>query len=168
MAMDANEVSMDGRGVAMDDKEQVTESGVQSLLEWLYALQRQREVLEADRKQLIEQVIPKEVSDKIAEIEADINKSLQPCEQQISELSEKIRAMVLEIGRTVQSQNMSAVFYRGRVSWDDKMLEGLSLAFPQLKEARRVGNPSVTIRTNSAGIRTKQARKEDGDGKASS
>jgi hypothetical protein len=53
---------------------------------------------------------------------------------------------VIAHGASVKAKFLHAVFTKGRVSWDTKMLDGLALAFPRLNEARKEGDPSVSLR----------------------
>ncbi|MCG3145996.1 MAG: hypothetical protein HONDAALG_03775 [Gammaproteobacteria bacterium] len=49
-------------------------------------------------------------------------------------------------GATVKGAALSAVYAKGRVSWDNKALEGYAVAHPELLAFRSEGAPSVSIR----------------------
>jgi hypothetical protein len=63
------------------------------------------------------------------------------------DLEKDIKAAVIASGKSIKGAALHAVFAKGRVSWDAKLLEGLMIAVPQLEKARSVGEPSVSIRT---------------------
>ena len=48
--------------------------------------------------------------------------------------------------RSVKGARLMAVWNKGRVSWDGKKLDGMRALIPQLNEARKVADPTVTIR----------------------
>ena len=56
-------------------------------------------------------------------------------------------AGVFTIGATVKANGLMAVYNKGRVSWDSKLLDGYAVAHPEILAARKEGDPSVTIRT---------------------
>ena len=64
----------------------------------------------------------------------------------ISDLEAEIKAEILQKGETVSTEKMSAIFVKGRVSWDGKLLEGYALAHPDVLPCRKVGAPSVSFR----------------------
>lgn len=66
--------------------------------------------------------------------------------QKISDLEAEIREEILKKGETVSTEKMSAIWVKGRVSWDGKLLEGYSLAHPDILQARKIGEPTVSFR----------------------
>ena len=40
----------------------------------------------------------------------------------------------------------TAIYAKGRISWDGSKLDGMMALIPQLKEARKEGTPSVRLR----------------------
>jgi hypothetical protein len=57
-----------------------------------------------------------------------------------------ITAYVLGKQESVKGELLQAVFSKGRTSWDTKKLEGYAIAHPELKELKKTGKPSVSIR----------------------
>ena len=100
----------------------------------------------ADKKALIESVIPDDIKQKIAEIEAEFDDKIEQLTQERSDLEEEIRKEVLNNGRSIKGTFHSFSFTKGRTSWDTKMLNGLAETHPELNAARKVGEPSVSIR----------------------
>lgn len=66
--------------------------------------------------------------------------------EQVAELEAEIKTDVLATGETVKGDKLMAVWNKGRVSWDGKLLDGMAKIIPQLSEARKVGEPTVAIR----------------------
>ena len=64
----------------------------------------------------------------------------------ITALEGDIKADVIAHGETVKGAHVMAVYVNGRVSWDTKKLDGMMSLIPQLADARKQGEPSVTIR----------------------
>jgi hypothetical protein len=65
-----------------------------------------------------------------------------------SALEASIKADVLAHGQTIKGKWYSAIYAKGRVTWDTKALDGYALAHKELNELRKVGEPTVTIRKN--------------------
>ena len=57
-------------------------------------------------------------------------------------------AQTVNAGATVKSTDgkTMVVYYGGKVSWDNKKLEGLAIVYPDLLKARTVGNPYAVLR----------------------
>lgn len=102
--------------------------------------------LAAKKQELIDQVITLELKAKLASIEFEFADAETELNQQLSEAEAEVKKFVLEAGETVKGQVHMAVYSKPRVSWDNKMLEGLALAIPQVNDAKTVGQPSVSIR----------------------
>lgn len=61
-------------------------------------------------------------------------------------IEEQVRKATLAEGKTIKGKFGQAVYSTGRESWDSKMLQGLAIAIPEVLKARKVGEPSVSIR----------------------
>ena len=64
----------------------------------------------------------------------------------IAELEDEIKTDVLAAGESIKGERLMAVWNKGRVSWDGKLLDGMAKIIPQLETARKVGEPTVSIR----------------------
>ncbi|MEJ5223523.1 MAG: hypothetical protein WHV44_03635 [Anaerolineales bacterium] len=62
-------------------------------------------------------------------------------------IEEQVKAAVIETGQTVKAGALMAMYMKGRVSWDNKKLEGMMALIPDLAKARSEGKPTVQIRT---------------------
>ena len=66
-------------------------------------------------------------------------------------LEGEIRAAVLERGETMQSEHLAAVWNKGRVSWDGRLLAGYAVAHPEVLSMRKEGAPTVSFRVLKGG-----------------
>ena len=98
--------------------------------------------------------IPEEARNKIDEQK----KHIENMKTEAFEIAATVKDQIIEIGKTVTVEGMaSAIYVKGRTSWDSKLLEGLAIAIPELEKAKKVGNPSVRIKFLSA---VEEAEKE--------
>ena len=81
--------------------------------------------LETDEQKLIEQAMPKEVRDKVAEIEEEFAGKSEKAQKELEKLEQEIKAGVVEVQKTLTVKGMKAFYFDGRVSWDAKGLEGV-------------------------------------------
>lgn len=77
------------------------------------------------------------------EVFSELNK---PLTENIARLAGEIKQEVIESGQSVSGHAMTALFCKGKVSWDAKILEGYSVAHPEIRAARKEGKPYVTFR----------------------
>jgi len=118
----------------------------QEKLNQLAEYMAQKELMELDKKKLIDAVYTDEIRAKIADIEAEFSDKSSGVDENIAAITKEIKDEVVALGDTVKGENLMAVYAKGRVSWDTKTLDGLMLAIPQLASARKQGDPSVSIR----------------------
>ena len=131
-----------------------------------YQAQRQIVVLQnqelinnirADRNAAVDKILTPEMRAQISEIDAmcadelsnvnlELGRDTAAVDENIAALTESIKAAVVSEGASVKGTFLHAVYSKPRVTWDSGKLEGLALAFPPLLEARKVGEPSVSIR----------------------
>ena len=104
------------------------------------------DAIEAEKKQLIDSVIPPEIKDKLAEIDAEFAQKSESIQAKKTELEAEIKAEVLEAGRSVKGTYHSFVWSKPRVSWDTKALDGYAAAHPEIQQFRVEGSPSVSVR----------------------
>lgn len=119
---------------------------VQEKLDRLAELQARRTLLDISRQELINQVITPEIQARITEIDIEFSGQFNAADAAINALTDEIKADVIQAGESIKGAHLHAIYTKGRVSWDSKMLEGLMMVFPKLEEARKVGDPSVSIR----------------------
>jgi len=81
-----------------------------------------------------------------AEAKADFEENTAEAREMIQDLEAEITADVLEKGETVKTDHISAIWNKGKVTWDGKLLEGYALAHPDINAARKIGSPTVSFR----------------------
>ena len=86
------------------------------------------------------------VNGQLADLEAEYAPKVQALSDNYAKVEAEVRAEVLAGGATVKGSHLMAVWSKGRVTWDTKILDGLMIAVPQLALARKEGDPSVLLR----------------------
>lgn len=116
------------------------------LLEKLTEAYAQRDLLNIDHQQARDDAIPEEVEAALADIDAEFSPKFDAVNATISKLEEEAKVAVLKAGESVKGGALQGIYSKGRVSWDSKKLDGLMIVLPELGEARKEGEPSVSIR----------------------
>jgi len=106
----------------------------------------QRDVIGIHRQEAIDSILTPEIKAQLADIDAEFKLQSLAVDENIDALTAEIKADVLANGATVKGAHLSAVYSKGRVSWDTKMLDGMIALVPQLATARKEGDPSISIR----------------------
>ena len=119
---------------------------VELLLDQLADFQDQRDYLALKRQELIDAAYPAEVKARIVEINAEFDGKEASVNENITALTEQVKAAVITGGASIKGARLHAVYAKGRVSWDSKKLDGMMIVIPALAEARKEGEPSVSIR----------------------
>jgi len=119
---------------------------VQEYLNLLEDYMAKEQAMNLDKQALIDAVLTPEVKQHLSDIEAEFAEKSATIRDQIEYLTGIVKKNVIEAGETVKGDHLQAVYVKGRTSWDSKKLEGLAIAIPQVLEARKIGNPSVSIR----------------------
>ena len=116
-----------------------------SNLNQLADYQAQAEVIRIDYEEK-RRAILKSVQAELDALDAEYEPIKETVAENIGTLATEIKTYVLEHGETVKGEHVMAVYVSGRVSWDTKKLDGMMSLIPQLAEARKQGDPSVTLR----------------------
>lgn len=119
---------------------------IEEMLNELSSLKFQVKALEKWQQGQIDNIITPELRQAVADIEAEIKPQFDVMNAKIEALTEQIKKAVIANGASVKGRELHAVYNKGRVSWDAKLLEGLALAVPEVLKARSVGEPSVSFR----------------------
>lgn len=110
------------------------EEMISDALTKLWNLETERTRMVADLQAQIDR-LQKQMRSKTSDIDVDINV-----------LEAQIKDMALKHGRSVTCvTGYRAQYNKGRVSWDTKRLDGLSLLIPQINECKSNGEPYVVI-----------------------
>jgi phage host-nuclease inhibitor protein Gam len=119
---------------------------IKQKLDQLAELQAQKEYLALQKQALIDSVLTAEIKAKLAEIDAEFAPQSEAVDTNIDALTTEIKADVIQAGTSVKGTHCHAIYTKGRVSWDSKMLEGMAILIPQINDAKKTGEPSVSIR----------------------
>jgi len=119
---------------------------IKQLLDQLAEFYFQKDAINLRKQEVIDGVMTAEIKEKLAEIESEFAIQSEGVDKNIADLTEKVKAAVIENGESVKGASLHAVYSKGRVSWDTKKLEGIMMVIPQIKDARKEGDPSVSIR----------------------
>ena len=114
-------------------------------LERLGEIRTALEKLKAAEAAEVETALTPEIRARIEKINLDWVEKIAEKER----LEAEITAEVLAAKESVKSPEVVAVYCRGRVSWDGKKLDGMMALIPQLSEARKVGESTVSFRYTS-------------------
>ena len=114
------------------------------LAEWTALRDIQRMNHEAERQAAMEPVLA-----AVRDVDVLWAQRLADTQDRITALEVEIRADVLAGKASLKgdTSKWSAVWVKGRTSWDTKALDGYSAAHPEIERFRKVGEPSVTIRS---------------------
>jgi septation ring formation regulator EzrA len=118
----------------------------EKMLNALSDLQCQREVIDLDKQKMIDSVLTPEIRKQIADIEVEFACLYPAVDEKITALTTQVKEAVISQGETVNGEHLQAVFMKGRTSWNTEKLDGMMALIPQLVEARKTGDPSVSIR----------------------
>src|SRR3990170_3787499 len=91
---------------------------VVTLMNKYMELKMQLASIEADKKKLIDEAMPKEVRQRIAEIEDEFAGKNEKAQKDLAELEEAIKIGVVGLKQTLQVKGLKASYHPGRVSWD--------------------------------------------------
>lgn len=112
----------------------------------LYELKTAMTETEKRKQAEIDTILTPEILAQVEEIRKKWADTAESMTAEIAELEAEIKADVLSCGETVKGARLMAVWNKGRVSRDGKKLDGMRVLIPQLDTARKVADPTVTIR----------------------
>ena len=115
-------------------------------LDLLANFQAERDVLELQKKALIEALFTPEIKARLDEIEAEFEGQFEAVDQNIAELEEQIKVEVARLGASFKGTFLQAVCNRGRVSWNTEALDRYAQSHPEILRFRRQGDPYTSIR----------------------
>lgn len=114
-------------------------------LEQLKELDAHKDVVRLDKQAAIDSVLTDEIKNQLRAIDAEFDPIIENLNTTIGVIETDVKQMVLKAGETVKGE-YTAVYNKGRVSWDTKSLNGYAAAHPEVEQFKKVGNPSVSIR----------------------
>lgn len=105
------------------------------------------------RKQAIQSEIEQETRDvykqieqRKTDIEIEFSGKAEDVEANIKKLEAEIKADVKATGASVKGKFFHAVYVKGRVTWNTDKMDAWLVDHPFLKDARKEGEPSITLR----------------------
>lgn len=120
---------------------------IKAKLNTLADYQAQVQYLALEKQRLMDEAMPAEVKARLAEIETEFAGKTAAAQVNIDALTDEIKSAVIANGASVKADFIQAVWTKGRVSWDNKALDGYAVAHPEINAFRKEGEPSVSIRS---------------------
>ena len=96
---------------------------------------------------MMEAALTDEVRARFEAIEAELDPQIDNAAEAAKALEKMVKAEVLEVGTTIQGDGLMAVWNKGRTSGHSSQLEGYARANTEILAMRKIGKPSVSIRT---------------------
>ena len=119
----------------------------EEMLEQYADLLERQEMLQQQMQELIDKVpVPKEITDQWNTIKAEYQPMIEIVVINADAIKQQIQEDVLINKATVHGNKYMAVYVSGKKSWDGKKLEGFAMAYPEILQAQKVGEPTVTFR----------------------
>ena len=115
-------------------------------LNQLHELQSTKEITEQHFEEVKLTLLTPEIQQALKDIDAEKSTALETLQRNIDDLMAEIKRDILANGATIKGEFLMAVYNKGRVSWNNKGLEGFMVAHPEMAAFRSEGDPSVTIR----------------------
>ena len=110
------------------------------------------EATKAQRAQLEQEINAKtakvyaDIASRKNEIEIEFSGKAGDADENIKKLEAEIKAAVKAEGKSVKGKFFHAVYVKGRVTWNTDKMDAWLVDHPFLKEARKEGEPSITLR----------------------
>lgn len=110
------------------------------------------EHLKADRAELEQEINAKtakvyaDIANRKREIEIEFSGKADDADENIKKLEAEIKAEVKAAGASVKGKYFHAVYVKGRVTWNTDKMDAWLVDHPFLKDARKEGEPSITLR----------------------
>lgn len=116
-------------------------------LDELAQLRERRGVAVALKQEMVDKIITKEIKDRLARVDEKFQNRFKEIDDSMALLESKIRNGVVNLGFTVKSELLQAVWNSGKTTWDTKALEGYAIGgHPELLQFKKVGEPYVSIK----------------------
>jgi hypothetical protein len=86
------------------------------------------------------------VKDDLEALDEEMKLYLESSRVKLAVAESVAKSAVLEMGETVKGEATMFVYSKGKTTWDGGKLDGMASIIPQLNDAKKVGEPSVSIR----------------------
>jgi len=114
-----------------------TDNSLVAMLDELAELRSAILVELMDKTQAIQAVLSAEQQAQLAAIDAEFDERVSAAQEKAGELEAQVKAAVLAAGASVRGKYLMAVYSR-RTSWDNKQLQRLAEAQPEIRMAMKV------------------------------
>ena len=108
------------------------------------------DVVRMERDRLIDGVYTPEIRAQVKEIEEEFDTTLEIIQEEVAEIQNILKGLVIQHGESVKIEldtgSASAVYVKGRESWDTKKLNGYAIAHPEILVLKKIGDPSVRFK----------------------
>lgn len=122
-----------------------TEETIQAALADL-ATKRQVASIYTDELQRRRDDILLGVKDQLDALSEELDPKLTIANFDVQQAEALVKSLVLEYGKSVKGDSLHAVYAKGKTTWDGAKLDGMVSIIPQIADARKTGQPSVSIR----------------------
>jgi len=106
----------------------------------------QRESIELQKRELIQQTIPQEVRIILNDIEAEFAGQLEAVDKNIALVQSELKAEIVGQGESIKGSFVHAIYTKPRVTWDTGLLEGMAVLIPDINKCKKFSEPSVSFR----------------------
>lgn len=86
------------------------------------------------------------VKDQLDALAVEMEPKMTMAAFDAQEAERAVKSLVLELGKSVKGDTLHAVYAKGKTTWDGAKLDGMVSLIPQIADARKTGQPSVSIR----------------------
>jgi hypothetical protein len=91
------------------------------------------------------------VQPQLDQIDTDMTPRLKQLAERLAAAELAVKQAVLAFGRSYWKGRVKVNYSRGRVTFDSKGLQEYAVTHPEVEKFKKVGNPIVSIRYDSAG-----------------
>lgn len=123
----------------------ITAQYIIAKLEALAEVRAAAEVTRMDYEAKREEILTA-VKAELDALTAEYEPLLASANERVALLESEVKRDVVEYGASVKAKQLHAVYARGRVSWDNRGLDGYAAAHPEILTFRKEGEPSVSLR----------------------
>ena len=117
----------------------MTQEEITQALDRIAETQNHQTLLREQMTKLMEEAIPPEVKKRMDEISTEFGDQIRAASTNITELEAAVKDGVKALGQSVKGKTLHAVYSKGRVSWDNKALEGYLVAHHELAPPQKRG-----------------------------
>ncbi len=118
---------------------------IEKKLKQLSELDAQREIIRLDKQKAIDSILTDKIKAQLFAIDTEFDPLIDAINDTVKVIEAEIKTAILAHGKTVKG-SYTAVYSKGRVSWNTKALDSYAAAHPEIKQFKKIGNSSVSIR----------------------